>query len=64
MEEAERCCSAGARESSYPATDGEPTETGRWYGPLDTLGREAGGVAEWEREEKKRERERNKKERK
>jgi len=26
---AEHCCSAGARESSYPATDGEPTETAR-----------------------------------
>jgi hypothetical protein len=26
---AERCCSAGARESSYPATDGEATENVR-----------------------------------
>lgn len=50
MEEAERCCSAGARESSYPATDGEPTKTGRWYGPLDSLEKEAGAEREKERE--------------
>lgn len=48
----ERCCSAGARESSYPATDGEPTKTGRWYGPLDTLGKEAGGGEPRERKDK------------
>ena len=40
----ERCCSAGARESSYPATDGEPTENRQviWGPWTHSLGKEAG----------------------
>ena len=39
----ERCCSAGARESSYPATDGEPTENSQviWGPWTHSLGKEA-----------------------
>ena len=55
---AERCCSAGARESSYPATDGGAHESGRWYGLWTLLG-EKGEEKERERktrnEEKKKE---------